>query len=70
MAAALFCLGLDRALERAKHQFDAAGIQRELFGYIDDLATLAKPEDLPTICAAYANAVRRAGLQTRVDKCR
>ncbi|CAK0822098.1 unnamed protein product, partial [Prorocentrum cordatum] len=69
MATALVCLGLDRALERAKHQLDAAGVQRELFGYVDDLAILAKPEDAPTICAVYTNALRQAGLQTRVDKC-
>ncbi|CAK0909948.1 unnamed protein product [Prorocentrum cordatum] len=69
MATTLFCLGLDRALERAKHQLDAAGIQHELFGYIDDLTILAKPEDLPTIYAAYINPLSQAGLQTRVDKC-
>ncbi|CAK0841389.1 unnamed protein product [Prorocentrum cordatum] len=69
MATALFCLGLDRALERAKRQLDAAGVQHELFGYVDDLTILAKPEDLPTIYAAYTNALSQAGLQARVDKC-
>ncbi|CAK0905146.1 unnamed protein product, partial [Prorocentrum cordatum] len=61
MATTLFCLGLDRALERAKHQFDAAGVQHELFGYIDDLTILARPEDLPTIYATYTNALSQAG---------
>ncbi|CAK0827826.1 unnamed protein product, partial [Prorocentrum cordatum] len=64
MATALFCLGLDRALERAKHQLDPAGIQHELFGYIDDLTILTKPEDLPTIYAAYTNTLSQAGDMT------
>ena len=69
MATTLFCLGLDRALQRAKHRLEAAGIQHELFAYVDDLTILARPCDLPRIYATYTRALADAGLQTRAEKC-
>ena len=65
----IFCLGLDRALERARQRLQAAGVQHDLYAYIDDLTILAKPQDLHTIYTEYTKALAEAGLTTRAEKC-